>query len=545
MTQGLHQIETIILLLVGVLVFMALARQLVIPYPIFLVLGGLALSLVPGVPVVHLEPDLVFLIFLPPILWAAAYFTSFRDFQTNLRSITLLAVGLVVVTTAAVAVVARWVVPGMPWPVAFALGAIVSPPDAVAATAIARKLGIPHRLVTILEGESLVNDAAALVLYRAAIAAAVTGTFVIGATLWQFVLAAAGGIIVGLLVGRVTRWALHTAADSLTDIAVTLLAPYAAWVIAERLHLSAVLACVAGGLYVRQSFSAIVTPTTRVQARAVWDLLIFVLNGMIFILIGLQLGAIREAGLPGSLRSLVMQGAVLSATAIVVRLVWIPLVAVIPRLVSPSLRERDPIPPPSHVLLVSWAGMRGIVSLAAALALPLTTAGGTPFPFRTEVILLTFAVILATLVVQGLTLTPLIRMLELGRDDTLEREEAHAREVAARAALTRLRDLAGESWAQAHHVDRLRSVYTQRARRASPLEISESDATARAEAAFRRLRHQTLSAERRAVIALRDQGIISDEVLHRLEGELDVEAMRIGLGEVRMDGEPGSAPAGQ
>jgi Na+/H+ antiporter len=538
LTDGLHQLETIILLLIGVLAFMAIARHLLIPYPIFLVLGGLALSLVPGVPVVHLEPDLVFLIFLPPILWAAAYFTSFRDFQTNLRAIALLAVGLVVVTTAAVAVVARWAVSGMTWPVAFALGAIVSPPDAVAATAIARKLGIPHRLVTLLEGESLVNDAAALVLYRAAVAAAITGTFVVGATLWQFVLAAAGGIIVGLIVGLVTRWALHAAADSLTDIAVTLLAPYAAWVIAERLHVSAVLACVAGGLYVRQSFSAIVAPSTRLQARAVWDLLVFVLNGVIFILIGLQLGAIREAGLPGSFRSLVVQGAVVSATAIAVRLVWIPLAAVIPRLVSPSLRKRDPIPSSSHMLLVAWAGMRGIVSLAAALALPLTTAAGTPFPFRSEVILLTFAVILSTLVLQGLTLTPLIRALRLGRDDTLEREETHAREVAARAALTRLDDLAGESWARPDQVARMRSVYTQRMRKASSIELGDSDAAAMAEAAVRRLRHETLSAERRAVIALRDQGVISDEILHRLEQELDVEAMRIGLGEVRMDGAP-------
>jgi Na+/H+ antiporter len=538
LTDGLHQLETIILLLIGVLAFMAIARHLLIPYPIFLVLGGLALSLVPGVPVVHLEPDLVFLIFLPPILWAAAYFTSFRDFQTNLRAIALLAVGLVVVTTAAVAVVARWAVPGMTWPVAFALGAIVSPPDAVAATAIARKLGIPHRLVTLLEGESLVNDAAALVLYRAAVAAAITGTFVVGATFWQFVLAAAGGIIVGLIVGLVTRWALHAAADSLTDIAVTLLAPYAAWVIAERLHVSAVLACVAGGLYVRQSFSAIVAPSTRLQARAVWDLLIFVLNGVIFILIGLQLGAIREAGLPGSFRSLVVQGAVVSATAIAVRLVWIPLAAVIPRLVSPSLRKRDPIPSSSHMLLVAWAGMRGIVSLAAALALPLTTAAGTPFPFRSEVILLTFAVILSTLVLQGLTLTPLIRALRLGRGDTLEREETHAREVAARAGLTRLDDLAGESWARPDHVARMRSVYTQRMRKVSSIELGDSDAAAKAESAVRRLRHETLSAERRAVIALRDQGVISDEILHRLEQELDVEAMRIGLGEVRMDGAP-------
>jgi hypothetical protein len=300
---------------------------------------------------------------------------------------------------------------------------------------------------------------------------------------------------------------------------------------------SAVLACVAGGLYVRQSFSAIVPPTTRLQARAVWDLVIFLLNGVIFILIGLHLGAIREAGVPASLRTLVVQGALVSATAIAVRLIWVPLASVIPRLVSPALRKRDPIPSASHVLLVAWTGMRGIVSLAAALALPLTTAAGTPFPFRKEVILLTFAVILSTLVLQGLSLTPLIRALRLGEDDTLDREEAHAREVAAEAALTRVDDLAREPWSRPEHVDRMRSVYTQRIRMASPIELGKGDTSAKAQAAFRRLRHETLTAERRAVIALRDQGIISDEILHRLEQELDVEAMRIGLGEVRMDGD--------
>ena len=269
--EGTYHLEIGILLLVAVLVLMALARRLVVPYPIFLVLGGLALSFVPRVPVSHLDPDLVFLIFLPPLLWAAAYFTSLRDFRANLRPIVLLASVLVVVTTVAVAAVARAVVPGLGWAVALALGAIVSPPDAVAATAIARRLGIPHRVVTILEGESLVNDAAALVLYRVAVTAAVTGAFVPETALWQLVLAAAGGVAVGLLVGGVTRRALRVTEDSLAAVAITLLAPYAAWVIGERLHVSAVLACVAGGLYLRQGLSELASPAMRLQARAVWD----------------------------------------------------------------------------------------------------------------------------------------------------------------------------------------------------------------------------------------------------------------------------------
>ena len=526
----LHQLEAVILLLIGVLVFMAIARHLTIPYPIFLVLGGLALSFVPRVPVVHLDPDLVFLVFLPPVLWAAAYFTSLRDFRFNLRAITLLAVGLVVATTAAVAVVARAIVPGMGWPAAFALGAIVSPPDAVAATAIARKLNLPHRLVTVLEGESLVNDATALVLYRAAVMAAVTGTFVMSATLLQFVLAAAGGVAIGLLIGALTRLALRYTDDRLAAIAITLVAPYAAWVVSERAHVSAVLACVAGGIYLRQGFSEITVPAVRIQAQAVWNVLVFVLNGVIFVLIGLHIGTIRETGLPGGYGHFLLKGALISATAVAIRLVWVPLAVVIPRLVSRTLRARDPIPPLSWIAVLAWAGMRGIVSLAAALALPVS------FPHRNEIVLFTFVVILSTLVVQGLTLSPLIRLLRVSEDDSLQREEAYAREEAARAALARIEALAGEPWTRREELDRMRDRYTQRVRQASTITLGGDEASVKARAAFRRLRHQALEAERRRLIELRDQGAISDEVLHRLEQELDVEAIRIGLGEERLGG---------
>jgi monovalent cation/hydrogen antiporter len=534
--ESLYRLEAVVLLLGAVLLLMAVARRLLVPYPIFLVLGGLILGFVPGVPAVRLDPELVFLIFLPPILWSAAYFTSFRDFQANLRPITLLAVGLVVATTAAVAAVAHAIVPGLPWPAAFALGAIVSPPDAVAATAIARRLRIPHRVVTILEGESLVNDAAALVLYRAAVAATVTGAFVARETLGQFVLAAAGGVAIGLAIGLLTREALHHSEDSLVETAITLLAPYAAWIAAERMHASAVLACVAGGLYVRRGFSAAVPPTTRIQSRAVWELLVFVLNGVIFVLIGLQLRAIRDEGLIENPARLVVYGAVISAVAIAIRLLWVPLAAVIPRLVSPALRRRDPLPPWPSIFLLAWTGMRGIVSLAAALALPLTTAAGTPFPARDEIVVLTFAVILATLVLQGLTLGPLIRWLRLGDDGTLELEEVHARQEAARAALARLDDLAQGPAASREDIRQMQTLYTQRVQRASSIDPGAGAEAARAQAARRRLRHETLSAERRALIALRDQGVISDDVLHRLEQELDIEAIRIGLGEERLPG---------
>lgn len=531
--EALYQLEIVILLLTAVLVLTTLAQKLLIPYPILLVIGGLTLGLVPGLPTIHLDPDLVFLVFLPPILWAAAYFTSLREFRDNIRPISLLAVGLVLATTAAVAAVAHAALPGIGWAEAIALGAIVSPPDAVSATAVLKRLRIPRRVVTILEGESLINDATALVLYRAAVTAAVSGAFVLTETLLHFVLAATTGVLIGLAVGAATRWVLKLTSDSFTEIAVTLLAPYVAWVLAERTHASAVLACVVGGIYIRQHFSEVVAPLTRIQGRAVWDLLVFVLNGLIFILIGLQLGTLRDAVSTGHLGSLILTGVFVSATAILVRLVWVPLAAALPRLLSPSLRARDPMPPWSRVFIVGWTGMRGIITLAAALALPVTTAGGAPFPFRAEIILLSFSVILSTLVLQGLSLTPLVRALRLEEDRGLEEEEMRAREFAAKAALARLDELARDGWPVPEQLERLRVHYGRQLQRYARSGSVDAECTLEAAEGFRRLRHETLTAERKAAIDLRNRGVISDEVLHRLEHELDVEALRLGLGEMR------------
>lgn len=536
--DGLHQLEMVILLLAVVLLLTTVAEKLVVPYPILLVIGGLILGLIPGLPTVTLSPDLVFLVFLPPILWAAAYFTSWREFKENLRPISWLAVGLVLATTAAVAAVARAVLPGLGWAEAIALGAIVSPPDAVSATAIGKRLRIPRRVVTILEGESLVNDATALVLYRAAVAVAaaavVGGSFVLGDTLLQFVLAAVGGVAIGIAVGKVSRWALCATTDSFTEIAITLLAPYVAWVLGEVTHASAVLACVAGGLHVRQHFSAAVAPVTRLQARAVWDLLIFMLNGFIFILIGLQLGALRTAIPADRFGAVLMAGAAVSLTAIVVRLAWVPASAALPRLLSARLRARDPMPPWPHIFVTAWTGMRGIVTLAAALALPVTTAAGMPFPFRAEIILISFAVILATLVLQGLSLTPIIRALQLKEDRGLEREEMLAREQAASAALGRLDGLAAGDGLWIEQIERLRVHYSRQLQRFAGSGPIDADCSSEAGERFRQLRHDTLTAERLALIQLRNDGTISDEVLHRLEHELDVEALRAGIGERRV-----------
>jgi len=449
------------------------------------------------------------------------------------RPIGMLAFGLVIVTTGAVAFVVHAALPGMGWAAAIALGAIVSPPDAIAATAIAKRLHVPGRLVTILEGESLVNDATALVLYRAAVAAAVTGRFVLSETLMEFVFAAAGGVAIGIAVSLVIQRALHVTKDSFTEIAATLLAPYIAWVSAEQMHASGVLACVAGGIHLRRHFS-VVAPMTRIQARAVWDLAVFLLNGVIFILIGLQLSMFHDAVPADRLPSLLLTGVLVSGTVIVVRLMVVPTFAVAARWISPTLRARDPIPHWSYLFVLSWTGMRGIVTLAAALALPHTTATGAPFPFRSEIILLSFGVILATLVIQGLSLAPLIRALDLKAGQPHEKEEQLARERAAAAALARLEELGRESWPVADHLSQMNVHYGRRVQRYAAHGNGEAECTPESAAAFRRLRHETLVAERQAVIHLRNEGVISDEVLHRLEHELDVEALRHGLGEERL-----------
>ena len=532
MIPQLHGVELVTLLFIAVIGFSALARRLVLPYPILLVIGGLFLALIPGLPPVRLDPEIVFFLFLPPILWSAAYFTSFRDFRANLRPIALLAIGLVLATTGAVAVIAHALVPGLSWAGAAALGAIVSPPDAVAAVAILRRLGLPRRLLVILEGESLVNDAMALVLYRSAVGVMVTGAFSLGDAVSQFIIAGIGGVAIGLAVGALAGLALRRSRDSLTEIAITLLAPYIAWSLGERTHASAVLACVAGGLLVRRSFSSTLTPATRLQARAVWDLLIFALNGVIFILIGLQLRTLAASVPPNQVRALIWQGLLVSLAAIVTRLVWVPIATWLPRRI-PSVRARDPMPPWRAVAVIAWAAMRGIVTLAAALALPLTTADGRPLPFREHIILLAFVVILVTLVIQGLSLGPVVRALRIPEDGTQEREEVHARHRAVKAALDRLERIEPQAGPAAEPLAALRQQYEARARKIEERQAGQPPSSSLEEAAFKRARHETLNAERHVLIELRDQGEISDDVLLELERELDLEAIRHGLADFR------------
>jgi CPA1 family monovalent cation:H+ antiporter len=409
--------ELIVVLLAVVVGLGVLAQWCRVPYPILLVLGGLVLSLQPWAPRYELPPEVVFLAFLPPLLYAAAFNTEWPAFRRQLRAISLLAVGLVLFTTAAVAVACRYWF-DFPWAVGFLLGAIVSPPDAVAATAVTRRIRVPRIVVTILEGESLVNDASALVAYRVAVAAVASGAFVWWEAGYQFVLVGVGGVALGVvgatLVIRLHRWLNRTRlADAKLTIAITLLTPYAVYLPAEHLHVSGVLAVVTAGLWVGWRCERVFDHEQYLEARAVWEMMEFLLNGVIFILIGFQLPLVLE-GLGGtvSLSRLILGAAVISGVVIVTRIAWVFPGAYLPRWIDRAfLGRRDPYPPWQSVAVVGWTGMRGVVSLAAAMAVPTEMASGKEFPHRDLILFLTFGVIFATLVGQGLTLPLLIRAL--------------------------------------------------------------------------------------------------------------------------------------
>jgi len=501
----------------------ALARRLPVPTPILQLAAGLVIGLTPALRIPELDPDLVFFVFLPPILWSAAMFTSPREFRRNFGTIGLLAVGLVLVTTVVVAIAARALMPGIPWAVAIALGAIVSPPDAVAATSIVSRLSVPRRVITVLEGESLVNDASALVVYRSAVAAAVVGQFSWGESIVRFFIDAGVGILIGLLVGWLIVWAVCLTKDALAETLLTLAGPYVAWITAEGVGVSAVLACVAGGLYLQQRLSTAVGPASRLQIRTVWDLLVFVLNAAVFLLLGAQFGTLLAELRGQSFAAVLITGAIIALVAIVVRLLWVPTV-VFARMVKADVRRR-PKPRWKPLFLVSWTSMRGVVSLATALALPLALGDGRPFPYRTEIILITMCVIVLTLFVQGLTLEPIIRLFKFEPERQHLDEERLARREATRRGAEALEDLAREDWADPRDVEVLRREIRERAHL--------TDHHGGNHVGRRRLRLGMIAAERRMLIRLRNEGAISDDVLRELEQELDLESVRVGAGDVR------------
>jgi monovalent cation/hydrogen antiporter len=518
----LHEIELLLLaLLVAVAGLSVLARVVDVPYPILLVLGGLVLGFVPGMPEVELPPELVLVAFLPPLLYWAGFFSSPRDLRADARAISLSAVLLVLVTMVVVAVVAHAVVDGLPWPAAFALGAIVSPTDPLAATAIFRRLGVPRRLVTLIEGESLVNDATALVAYRLAVAA-VSGTFVAWQAGLRFVAGAAGGVAVGLLVGWLIAELRRRLDDPVTEIVVSVATGYVAYLPAELLDVSGVLAAVTAGLYVGWRAPELSSAATRLLGFSFWEVLVYLANAVLFILVGLQLQPILSGLTDTSTAVLVGQAALVSAVVIGVRIAWSFTVPYVIRLLDRRPAQVLRRVGPRARLVSAWSGMRGAVSLAAALALPLD------FPFRSLILFLTFAVILATLVLQGLTLPALIRRLRVYGDDAEEREEVRARLAAADAALDRLHELASAEWTRDDTVERLRGLYQFRRRRLKARAgYLADDGVEDRSLAYQRLVRELLEAQRHAIVRLRNQGTISNEVMHRIERELDLEDSRL------------------
>lgn len=531
-TSAVREIEIVFLvLLLFVVVFTALARKLKVPYPIVLVIAGLVLSFIPRIPNVRIEPDLIFLLVLPPLLYSAAWMTPWRDFHYNLVSILLLAFGLVGFTVVGVAYAAQWVFPGFDWRLGFALGAVVATTDAIAATSILKRLGLPRRLVDVLEGESLVNDATGLLALDFATAMVVKGqtpTLAAGALRLAYLVAV--GVAIGIVIGMLVRWIHSYIDDGPIEILISILIPYAVYLAGESAHASGVLAVVACGLYVSRHDADFLSPTVRLQTAAVWNSLTFAINGLVFVLLGLQLPYVMAGLHQYSMKRLLVDGALFSAIVIVLRLLWMYPGAYFSHWVRKRLlHQRNALPRPKEIFVVGWTGMRGVIALAAAISLPVVLADGNPFPKRNLIIFLTFSVIFVTLVLQGLTLSPLIRALGLAQKQSGAADEREARRIIASTALTHLEE------SRAQHPSEFTEVYDDiarhYARRISGMSKAQDDG-GRSLQALRRYRSVTaelLKVERATALRLRNEGHINDDVLRKIEHELDLSESRLSL----------------
>ena len=518
-------IEILVLLLVIVASVAVVAAQLKVPPAILLVLTGVALALIPGLPTLELSPELVLLLVLPPVIYSSAVTMSWREFQFNIRPISLLAVGCVAFTTISVAVVTHWLL-GMPWPVGFVLGAIVSPPDVMAPLSIARRMHLPRRLLVILQGEGLANDATALILYRFAVVAVSLGAFSFGQAAATFAAIAIGevlwGIGVGWLMLRLRRWVN----DPHIEIMLSILTPFIAYWPPEHLGGSGVLATVTTGLHVSWYGPMLISATTRIQGVFFWDFFIYVIEGMVFLITGLQARTLIDRIGDYSMFELAISAVVVSAVVITARFVWMYPATYLPRWLFPTLKRRDPSPSWQWPFLLAFTGVRGIVSLAAALAIPLATVNGQPFPYRDLILFLTFAVILVTLVGQGLMLPWVIRALGLahvGRGERhTERTEEHvARRQAIEAAIGRLDQLAAERHLSQEIVQPIRSQHRDRLKHIK--NRSDRDHSHRKLLELRdEIELLLLAAERQKINELFRSGKLKDEVRRRIERELDV-----------------------
>lgn len=516
-------IEFLILLMVAVALLVWGARQLEIPYPIALVAGGLALGALPGLPDLEIDPHVVMLVFIPPLVHAAGYTSSPRLLRRDWRPITLAAIVLVAMTIGAVAVVAHAIVPGLGWAPAFVLATVIAPTDLVAASAIFRRLGAPERVVTLVEGENLVNDGSALTAWKLAVLAATAGTLTAGDVVTELLLVAAGGTLVGFVVGVVVAWLRRRLDDSLIEITVTLLTPYVAYVAAEQLGLSGILAAVVSGIYLGARDSALTDATTRLEAYAFWGVLTFLLESLLFVLVGLQFPAVLEA-VEQPVGELLLAGVALSAVVVVVRLVhhFTVLSA------DERIGGREPIGPRER-LLVGWSGMRGAISLAVALSIPLTIDDGTPFPGRDLIIFLTLTVIGVTLTAQGLSLPWLIRRLDFTPDEPDAVRTAMTRFRTIEAALEHIGELSFDPHAQVDRptLERARALYAQRANQLAGECSTGVPEAASDTATWLRLRRSLLEIEGDRLVRLRDDGDITTPLMNAVQRDLDLEIARL------------------
>jgi monovalent cation/hydrogen antiporter len=520
-------IQTLLPLLAVLVVVAIVARRLNTAPSILLVIAGIGLALAPGLPRIELAPELVLLLILPPLIYSAGVAMSWREFRFNLRPITLLAFGCVVFTTCAVAAVVHWLL-GMPLAVGFVLGAIVAPPDVVAPLAIARRLGLPRRLMVVLEGEGLANDATALILYRFAVAAVSTGLFSFQDAAGAFALIVAGEIAYGIGIGwlslRLRKWAR----DPRVEITLSLMTPYAAFWLPAHLGGSGVLATIAAGLFVSWNGPLLIPAATRLQGIFFWDLLVYLLEGFVFLVTGLQARTLLDRLDAVQLRELGLAVLVTVAVVIVARFIWVYPATYLPRWLSASLARRDPSPPWQQVFLLAFVGVRGVVSLAAALAIPLTTAAGAPFPDRDLILFITFGLIVVTLVGQGLMLPIVVRRLGLAHHAADEREREHKAELAARSdalavAQNRLQQLAADGRISPEVLAILQARHEYRVGR---LPSHTSDGLDAASIAAD-LRAELIAAEREYIYRLLQDGRITDEARRRIERELDLEEASI------------------
>jgi monovalent cation/hydrogen antiporter len=522
----------IVLLLFGIAFIGLLSNRFKFPFPIALVLSGICISLIPGLPVIELAPEVVFIIFLPPLLYGAAWNTSWHDFKANLRPIGLSAIGLVLFTTILVAVAVHMLIPGISWPVSFLIGAIVSPPDAVAATTVTKGLGLHPRTITILEGESLVNDASGLVAYKYALTAITAGNFVAWEAGLNFLLISIAGIAVGLIIGY-AMYLLHKnfVCDPVIEVTFTLLTPFASYLLAEQFHFSGVLAVVTTGLYLSFRSGEIFTHQSRIMAYSVWEVIIYILNGLIFVLIGLQLRNVMNGISDYPTSSLVLYGIVTSLVVIIVRFIWVIPAALLPRIFVRRIRETEPFDP-KQLVIFGWAGMRGVVSMAAALAIPFLLPDGTAFPYRNLVIYICFCVILTTLLLLGFTLPWVVRKLGV-KPHSFVAEEYDIRTHVVSNTITHI-----EENLSLIHEDLLRNIKSKYEVKYNRLQKTDLPANYFGKGQtlegnifneFTQLQIDLINIERKTLNEMHRGGKASEEILRKIERELDLEETRLQL----------------